>query len=369
MISTFAKSLGGGDQIGRYRIVKAVDEVRGVYLADESIGGIEVRLQTVAMEPQMRNGFLSAMRRIGDSGNEHIISIVDCGETEHGCYVVSEFLKGESLQARLDREHRLPLNEAIRVAREIASALAATHSKGIIHRDVCPDNIWLEPSGHAHLTGFAPEPAADDSLLNRLSGPGTPGYLAPEQAAGEAVTPAADLFSLGCILYQMTTGERPFSGGNEAALFRAVVFHHPSSARKLNPEISDALESLIASLLAKMPLDRPASALEVEQRLMQTLDPSATTTTLPAPSICPASKRILATLAETKNIEAETPAPTLKRLEIVVAPTIPRRRTWLPDLIAGLLLVIGAAGLYLWWKASNEPPPQPPTVKLESGKR
>jgi serine/threonine protein kinase len=247
------------------------------------------------------------------------------------------------------------------------------HSYNMIHRDICPPNIWLDAFGRALLAGLGSPPVIDDSLLNRLSGPGTPGYLSPEQAAGEAVTPAADLFGLGCILYQMATGESPFQGDNSAALFRAVVFDQTKPARKLNPEISESLEDLLTRLLAKMPLDRPTSAREVEQALLAMLDPISPKPMLlprlPAPSVYPASRRILDTLADTRNIEPDLPTPTVRRLEVIVAPPPTRKGTWLPDLVAGLLLVMGAAGLYLWWKASNEAPPQPPVVKLELGKR
>lgn len=373
MLSLLAKPASASTHVGRYRLVKPWDECSEYYLAEEPVGHVEVLIRTLALDPSARTAFLKSLRAIGNLEHDHIVPIIDSGETDDGCYIVCDSLQGESLQTRLNREHRLPLKEAIRIASEIASALTAIHAPGLIHRDVCPANVWMDTSGRARLIGFAPEPGDAESLLNRLGGPGTPGYLSPEQTAGEAVTPSADLFSLGCILYQMATGVRPFQGPNAAAVFRATVFDHPQSARELNPEISTELENLLTRLLAKMPSDRPAKAAEVQSQLMAMIEPIALQTLmqpLPAASIYPASKRILNTLANTRNLEPEATVPSVSRLEVIMAPPLqPTRRTWLPDLVAGLLLVVAAAGLYLWWKASNDTPPQPPAMKQEQGKR
>ena len=181
--------------------------------------------------------------------HENIVPILDAGEADGECFLVMELLKGESLHDRLKREHRLPLKESLRIAREIAAGLIFVHAHGLCHRDVCPMNVWLEPSGRARLRGFGESCSTEaDPLLSRLDGVGTAGYLSPEQAAGEAIAPASDLFSLGCVLYQMLTGERPFRGENSAALFRAVVFEYPTSVRQINPEIPEALDDLVVRL-------------------------------------------------------------------------------------------------------------------------
>lgn len=373
MTSTLLKPNGTRDIVGPYRILKLLDELRGSFLAEEPIGHKQVAVRMVKLPAAERTLFLHEMHLLRQLNHESIVPIIDSGETEDGCYIVCEILKGESLQVRLKREHRLPLKESLRIAREIASALAAAHAQGSIHRDVCPANIWLEPSGQARLAGFGVAAGESDSLLNRLSGTGTPGYLSPEQAAGESATASVDLFSLGCVLYHMATGEPPFRGDNSAALFRAVVFDHPKPARKINPEISESLEELLTRLLAKMPAHRPASSIEVEHRLMEMLDPTApkppAPLKLPTPQIYPASRRILETLTETRNTEPVSKLANTARLDVLAPPpSPPKKRTWLPDLMAGLLLVVAAAGLYLWWKASTEPPPQAPT-KQEAGKR
>lgn len=367
MVSTLLKPIAPSQSIGPYRVSKPLDDRDDAYLAEEPIGRKQVIVQVLAVPPAGSDAFVNEMRQLERLQHEHIVPIVDVGEANGLCYFVCEAMKGETLEARLKREHRLPLKEAIRIAREIAAALAAMHSNGLLHRDICPAKIWLEPSGQARLTGFGSGSHDDDSLLNRLSGSGTPGYLSPEQAAGETVTPAADLFGLGCVLYQMASGDCPFHGDNSAALFRAVVFDRPKAARKINPEITEALDDLLTRLLAKMPSARPASAIEVQHRLMEMFDPTAPKPvmppTLPEPIVFPASKRILESIAVTRNAEPIAVA-TVSRLGVAMSPpTPPKKRTWFPDLVAGLLLVMASAGLYLWWKASQEPPPQPPIVK------
>ena len=306
--------------------------------------------------------------------HENLVPILDAGEEEGQAFLVMELLKGETLLARLKREHRLPLKEAMRMAREIAAALGFAHAHRLIHRDVCPANIWLEASGRVRLLGLGcSSGAGEDSLLGRLDGAGTPGYLSPEQAAGESVTPASDLFGLGCVLYQMATGDRPFNGDNPQASIRAVVFDHPQSARSINPEISEPLDDLLVRLLAKLPTDRPVSALEVDHRLMEWLDPTAPQSRLQPPEFIdppamPASKRILESLRAAKHTPLER-AINAEALAANDALPAPKHRHWPTDLIAGILLVLGATGLYLWWKASNELPPSPPLVKSELDKR
>ena len=357
------------ERIGAYRVLEELGESNSVCKAEDPHSRRPVALKVFRLDAPRRESFLPEARRLMRLEHEHLVPILDAGETDDSCYLVMEFLKGETLQTRLKREHKLSLKEALRIAREIASALGFIHANSLIHRDVCPDNVWLEPSGRARLLGVKPGTvAAGASLLNRLDGPGTPGYLAPEQAAGETIALAADLFGLGGVLYQMATGERPFRGDNPTALFRAAIFDHPKSPRSINPEISESLDELITRMLAKMPADRPASAQEVEHRLMEWLDPIAPkpkplAPSLMEPMVFPASRRILDTLDSLRDAERAAVA-SAPRVAILHSAEPPKpRRHWLPDLVAGLLLFAGALGLYLWWKSSNEAPPQTPAAK------
>jgi serine/threonine protein kinase len=358
------------EQIGGYRLLEMLRSSAngGVFLAESPDSRRSVVLKLVGRGER----FDQQLRVYTRLDHPHLVTIVEAGQ-EHGeCFLVMDRLKGETLQARLKREHRLPLKEAMRVGRETASGLGFAHAQGLVHRKICPDNIWLEPSGRVRLLGLGPA-QDDDTLLGRLDGRGTPGYLSPEQAAGETTTAASDLFSLGCVLYRMTTGEEPFGGESHSAI-RAVVFAHPKPAREINPEIPGPLDELIARLLAKLPSGRPASAQEVEQLLMEWIDPTAPAPLadprlrvgLTAPIVYPASKRILEALKSARNLPPDGGLPDRSPQAQPVAATAPARglRRWLPDLIAAALLLAGAIGLYLWWRASNDTP-KVPAVLIE----
>lgn len=352
--------------IGKYRLLHELEIGRagGAYIAEDASTRRRVVVRLLPGMPAA--DFTDEAKRLMRLEHDHIATLIDFGQTADGGYLVTDLLKGEVLNDRLKREHRLPLKEALRIAREIAAGLAFVHSHGIIHRDISPANIWLEPSGRVRLLGLgASRPA--QSLLNRLDESGTPGYLSPEQASGEEVTAASDLFSLGCLLYQMSTGEKPFRGEQSTALARAVIFEHPAAARQVNPDIPEPLDELISRLLAKMPSERPTSAEEVEERLREWLDP-VVTRTRPRPIVeslsIPASRRILETI---ENLKApERPIPFAVPIDGIVLPEQLRpKRNWFGDVLAAILLVAGGIGLYLWWKASNERPAmqQPPAIK------
>ena len=341
-------------QVGKYRLLHELDigQPGSVFAAEEPHTRRLVVLRLVDVEPDQSDEYLADARRLVRLGHEHIASLLDVGQAAGQHFLVMDLLKGETLADRLKREHSLPLKESLRIAREIAAALAFAHGHGYIHRELSPASVWLEPSGRARLLGLgaSPSPKAS-SLLNRLDEPGAPGYLSPEQASGEEVTAAADLFSFGCVLYQMTTGEQPFRGDQSASLYRAVVFEHPTSAREINPDIPAALDELIGKLLAKMPGERPASADAVEHRLREWLDPVLPKYRESSPDPLPevaASKRILDSLERLHRVPAPRP-----RFAMAMPVNEPPRRSWLGDGIAAVLLVAGAIALYFWWKVSN----------------
>src|SRR5262249_49188334 len=130
-------------------------------------------------------------------------------------FLAMEFLKGEPLDERLNREKKLPLVEVLRIGREVSEGLAAAHEHGLIHRDIKPANIWLEaPRGRVKILdfGLARAPTQEAGLTQQGAIMGTPAYMAPEQARGEAVDARTDLFSLGVVLYRLCSGQQPFSG-------------------------------------------------------------------------------------------------------------------------------------------------------------
>jgi hypothetical protein len=198
------------------------------------------------------------------------VPIYQVGEDRGVPFIAMPFLKGESLHDRLKREPALPIAEVVRIGRETARGLAAAHAQGLVHRDIKPANLWLEGAeGKVKILDFGLAKAASDAVHLTQSGVilGTPAYMAPEQAGGQVPDPRSDLFSLGCILYEACTGERPFQGPDLLAILAAQALHQPAAPKEVRPEVPRALSDLVLQLLAKKPADRPASAQAVAETL------------------------------------------------------------------------------------------------------
>jgi serine/threonine protein kinase len=190
-------------------------------------------------------------------------------------------LKGTSLEDLLRQRKRLPVSQAMRIGREMAEGLAAAHAAGLIHRDIKPGNVWLreeqvgEPVGSDPAVwpvvlldfGLARAAALGRPLTQTGGVVGTPAYMAPEQAAGAEVDSRADLFSLGCVLYRMLTGCRPFAGNDLMAVLRSVALDQPAPPHEVDPAIPAALSALAMRLLAKEADQRPGSAAPVVAEL------------------------------------------------------------------------------------------------------
>ncbi|HVX63917.1 MAG TPA: serine/threonine-protein kinase, partial [Pirellulales bacterium] len=214
--------------------------------------------------------------------HDHVVSIFQVGEERNVPFIAMPFLQGESLEDRLKRDGKLPVAEVLRIGREIAEGLAAAHERGLIHRDVKPANIWLEagrtsPRVKVLDFGLARPDAADVNLTHSAAILGTPAYMAPEQARGEAVDARADLFSLGCVLYRLATGEPPFKGNDPLTVMVALATVTPPAPESVAPDVPAELSALIMQLLSKEAAGRPNSALEVAEKLagMQAVENAA----------------------------------------------------------------------------------------------
>jgi hypothetical protein len=219
--------------------------------------------------------------------HDHVVTVHGVDATDGLPYLVMQYVDGESLQARLDRTGPLVVKEVVRFGLQTATGLAAAHAQGLIHRDIKPANLLLENGlARVKITDFGLASMADDVGLTQDGVvAGTPEYMAPEQARGEAVDHRADLFSLGSVLYACCTGVPPFRGSTALAVLSCVSEKEPASIRSFNPEVPAWLEAFIARLMAKDPAQRFPSAAEVVQLLEGYLAHLRQPITVPAPEV------------------------------------------------------------------------------------
>jgi serine/threonine protein kinase len=279
-------------RLGPYRVLKPLGwgGMGIVFKAEEPALRRHVALKVIkaglAASASQRGQFVREMRLMAKLDNpDHLMPILFAGEERGAPFFAMPLLKGQSLEEHLQEERRpLPLPLILQVGREAAAGLESAHQAGIIHRDVKPSNIFLEARapgvrvrvldfGIAALVsapGSAPGDGSGDWQTPEGVVVGTVGYLAPEAVqGGQDVGPAADLFSLGCVLYRLCTGRLPFRSGDVLSYVADLEKYHPRAPAELNPDVPAALSDLVLRLLARRPEDRPGSAREVEAALKE----------------------------------------------------------------------------------------------------
>ncbi len=284
--------LGQGSVVaGRYRIerVLGIGGMGAVYEATQLNIGRRVALKVVradfAGDPMMAKRFQREATAAASIHHPSVVVVHEFGQTDDGTlFLVMELLEGESLSARLKRVNRLAPRDAIRITAEVLAGLEAAHEAGVVHRDLKPDNITLLASGGVKVLDFGiarmverggdtPAPAGQDrSALTEVGQMlGTPRYMSPEAVARMPVGPAADLYAMGCILFEMLTGRPVFTDKEPVILMGHHLRTEPPRLREVAPdlEVPPAVEDIVDQLLRKMPTERPGSAENVRRRLMQ----------------------------------------------------------------------------------------------------
>jgi WD40 repeat protein len=233
------------------------------------IVAIKVIAPQFTASANMRRRFVREARAAAAVCHDHVVTIHQVDPSGPLPYLVMQYVHGPSLQERLDQSGPLDVKEILRIGSQAASGLAAAHVQGLIHRDVKPANILLEDDmERVKLTDFGLARAMDDVRITQSAVlAGTPQYMAPEQARGEALDYRADLFSLGSVLYTMCVGRPPFRAGAPLAVMKCVCEETPRSIREQNPNIPEWLEAIIMKLLEKSPTDRFQSSAEVSDLL------------------------------------------------------------------------------------------------------
>lgn len=234
---------------------------------------LKVMRREVTSQPDQLERFRREARAAAKLNHAHIVTVIDAGEENDRPYIVFEFIEGDTLKQRIKSRGKLPVTEAVAYAIEIGSALMAAHAAGLVHRDVKPQNVLLDPHGHAKVAdfGIARELEANDGLTKTGRVLGTTDYVSPEQAMGEDVTGQSDIYSLGIVLFEMLTGEPPFKGENHVAVAMKHVKEQLPDVQHLRPEVSSTLAAVIEKMTAKEPVDRYLSAADAESDLEDVL--------------------------------------------------------------------------------------------------
>jgi serine/threonine-protein kinase len=280
----------------RYRLERELGTgaMATVYLAHDLKHDRQVALKVLRPELAATLGperFLREITLTAQLNHPHILPLFDSGEAGGVLYYVMPNVEGHSLRDRLDQTPMLPVDEAVRIAAEVAGALDHAHRHGVVHRDIKPDNIMLQ-EGHALVADFGIGKAlsAVEGGEGTQAGMsvGTPAYMSPEQAAGEAVDGRSDLYSLGCVLYEMLVGEQPFTGPTVQALIAKRFVQTPADVSTLREGVSRSVARTVQKALARAPIDRydtaallVTSLTEVEGGNLQTAAPEKSLAVLP----------------------------------------------------------------------------------------
>jgi serine/threonine-protein kinase len=273
---------------------------RGRHQALDREVALKVLHPKLASDADHRQRFLREARSANRVHHENVVDIMDTGETEDGLvYLVMEYLRGSTLSEQLNKGP-LPLTRACHIGHQVVRALARAHALGVVHRDVKPDNVFILNRGgdtdFVKLLDFGIARSLGEMALTKSNHIyGTPAYMAPEQIEGGEIGPAADLYAFGCLLYEILSGEVPFSG-QMLELFTHHLYSPPPRLLARRPDLPPALDALVHELLEKSPARRPASAYRVADTIAALLG-----------SIPPRVPTISTTAAPTSG--APTPAP------------------------------------------------------------
>jgi eukaryotic-like serine/threonine-protein kinase len=266
----------------RYRLEQELGTggMATVYLAHDLKHDRKVALKTLRPDVAQSVGseqFLREIQLAAKLSHPNILALFDSGDAGGVLYYVMPRVEGHSLRDRLDKTPMLPVDEAVRIAVEVAGALDYAHRHGVVHRDIKPENIMLH-DGHALVADFgigkALSSVGSGGVTQAGMSVGTPAYMSPEQAAGESVDGRSDLYSLGCVLYEMLVGEQPFTGSTVQALIAKRFVQTPAGVAALREGVSRPVARAVQKALARTPIDRYETAALFVTALSEVEDPT-----------------------------------------------------------------------------------------------
>ena len=360
-----------GSTIGQHEIVEQLGRggMANVYKGFHP--GLAVHRAIKVIRPDLadtdgfRDRFQREARAVAALRHPNIVQIHDFGQKDDLFYMVMEYVEGEDLKSRMIREGAIrPFSETVRLIEQIGAALAYAHERGVVHRDIKPDNVLLDRKGQAILAdfGIAKIIEADDAKLTATgTGLGTPAYMAPEQARGATdVGESADLYALGVVLYEMLTARLPFSADTPLAVLQRVIHDPVPPPREFTADIPDALQGVVLKAMAKNPAQRyPDVPAMVEAAKQSLLGLGPETAGAPTPVAVPPPPAPAATPVTTDGgtvVLDETGAPVTRPVEEQQPAATPPAKTSRGPLLAAvavLLVLIGLAGAMVafgvWW--------------------
>src|SRR6187402_2353571 len=255
---------------GRYRLDAQVG-TGGMSTVDRRVA-IKLMHRDIAADSDQLERFRREARAVAQLSHPHIVGVIDAGEEDGRPYIVFEYVEGETLKDRIRRLGRLPVDEAVAYAIEIARALGAAHARRIVHRDVKPQNVLIDEEGTAKVTDFGiARSLTEEGLTADGRVLGTTDYVSPEQALGRPVGPQSDLYSLGIVLYEMLTGDVPFHGENQVAVAMKHVREDLPDVSKRRPEMSAGLAAILDRMTDKDLRKRYPDALSLQADLEEAL--------------------------------------------------------------------------------------------------
>ena len=340
---------------GRYSILRTLGGggMARVYLAHDEILGRDVAIKVLrdqyAEDAEFVERFKREARSAASLSHPNIVAVYDRGVAEDGTsYIAMEHVPGGSLKERISQKEALNTDAAIGVALQISYALEEAHGRGVIHRDIKPHNVLLTAAGDVKVADFGIARAAAYTSISQTSLVlGTASYMSPEQALGEPADPRSDLYSLGVVLYEMLTGELPYTADNPVAISMKHVNDPLRPPREVNPDIPEDLDAIVSKLLSKKSEDRYAGATELAEDLRRVRDGLPPLAIAPFAVAPPAAAPVDAgphpTRAETR--QAVPPPPP--------APARRRRRRSTPRRLAVILLLLAVLGGLAWAVSQN----------------